>query len=209
PTSGRIHLPGSIQSQLALGTDLTEGILPDSLRFQKIAGRGRINLLFLIDTSGSILADHRFANVKGYIISLLENSYARKIHVAIIRYGGGTASLELPFTTSAELAAKKIEGLRGGGSTPLIPALGIAAGILDRMKEEHVHIYLLSDGRYDRSRTGHENRQIREFGSRCRAGDVPVTFINAGAATRTARARSAFLARLLQAECIPLEDLRA
>ena len=192
PASGRLSLPGSIQAQLTTGEDLTEGIREENRRYQKIAGRGRRNLLFLIDTSGSMLSDDRFATVKGCVIS-----------------GGGGASLDLPFTSSAELAAKRIESLKGGGSTPLVQALGIAGNLLDRMREEDLSIFLLSDGRYNRSQTGREVRQVREFGDFCRSREIPITFIDASPGNRTARERSLLFARQLHAAYRRLDDLRA
>ncbi len=208
PVSGRVHMPGSILTQLAQGGDLTEGVRPENVRYQKIAGRGRRNLLFLIDTSGSMLSADRFAVVKGCVISLLEDSYAKRVRVAVISYGGGGARLELPFTSSAELAAGRIGTLRGGGPTPLVEALGIAGRILDRMREENLSVWLFSDCRYNRS-TGSENRQIREFGAFCKARGIPVTLIDAAPAGKTARERAVFFAAQLQARRERLEDLRA
>ncbi len=207
PASRRIHFPGSMLTQLSQGQDLSDGIRRENLRYQKVVGRGRRNILFLIDTSGSMLSDDRFAMVKGCVISLLEGSYAKRIRIAVISFGGGRARLELPFTSSAELAAKRVKGLRGGGSTPLVPALVLAGNLLDRMRDENLSVYLLSDGRYNRNSTGREGRQIREFGDYCRARGVPITLIDAGPGTRTARERIVLFAAQLHAKHLRLADL--
>ena len=209
PVSGRVHMPGSILTQLSQGGDLTQGIRAENLRYQKIAGRGRRNLLFLLDTSGSMLSDDRFAIVKGCMISLLEDSYAKRVRIAVISYGGGGARLELPFTSSAELAAKRIGTLRGGGSTPLVEALGIAGGLLERMAGENLSVWLFSDGKYNRGATGRESLQVREFGAFCKARGIPLTLIDAAPDSKTARERAALFAAELRARPVRLEDLRA
>ena len=206
--SGSVHMPGSIQAQLSQGEDLSEGIRKENLRYRKIAGRGRWNILFLIDTSGSMLSDDRFAKVKGCVISLLEGAYAKRVRVAVISYGGGGARLDLPFTASTELAAKRIGSLKGGGSTPLVQALGLAGNLLERMRDESISIYLLSDGRYNRSTTGRENWQIREFGDFCKSRGIPITLIDAGNDSRTARERVALFTVQLHARYQRLENLR-
>ncbi len=208
PGPGGIHMPGSIQAQLSQGMDLKDGISGENLRYQKFAGRGRQNILFMIDTSGSTLSDDRFAKVKGCVISLLQNSYTKRVRVAVVSYGGGRARLDLPFTSSAELAAKCIEGLKGGGSTPLIPALGLAGNLLDRLTGEDCSVYLLSDCRYDRSRNGSEIRRIRAFGTFCRSREIPITLIDCSHEGRTARRRAELFASQLGARRFPLEELR-
>lgn len=208
PVSGRIHFPGSMLAQLSQGETVYEGIRESNLRYQKIAGRGRRNILFIIDTSGSMLTDNRFAKVKGCVISLLESAYAKRVRVAVISYGGSKARLELPFTSSAELAAERIGGLKGGGPTPIVQALGVAGNLLDRMREEDLSVYILSDGRYDHHTTGRENWQIREFGDFCLARKIPVTLIDAGTGRKTAKKRSQLLAAMLHASYQHLEDLR-
>ena len=208
PFSGRVHIPGSILAQLSEGGDLKAGIRRQHLRYCKVSGRGRRNYLFILDTSGSMVKDDRFSKVKGYVISLLESSYSRRVRVAVIGYGGGRSRLEVPFTTSAELAADRISSLRGGGSTPLIPALEAAGSLINRMRGEDLSVYILSDGRYDRHTTGRENWQINEFGNFCQSLSIPVTLINAGRTNKTSIKRTALLAAKLHAEYYQLEDLR-
>ena len=53
-----------------------------------------------------------------------------------------------------------------------------------------------------------ETRQIREFGELCRARGIPLTLIDAGPETKTARERSALLAAQLHAKYLRLNDLR-
>lgn len=208
PSSGRIHLPGSIAAQLSLGIGLEDGITSDGIRYQKMAGRGRRNILFVVDSSGSMVTDDRLAKVKGCVISLLKSTYAKRVRVAIIGYGGARARLVLPFTSSPELAAKHIGEMKGGGSTPLVDALGLAGGLMDRLRDEDLSIYLLSDGRYNRNATGRESHQIREFGNLCKARGIPLTLIDAGTDSKTARRRATLLAGMLQASYRRLDDLR-
>lgn len=208
PVSGLIHMPASMIAQLSQGENLSHGIRENCVRYQKIAGRGRRNILFIIDTSGSMLSDHRFAKVKGCVISLLESSYAKRVRVGIISFGGLKARLALPFTTSAELAASQIDSLKGGGTTPLIEALGIAGNLIADMREEDLSIYLLSDGRYNRTVSGREDWQIRAFGDFCKTREIPVTLIDAGSGKKTSKSRSERMAAMLHAAYQPLEELR-
>ena len=76
------------------------------------------------------------------------------------------------------------------------------------MRDEDLSVYILSDGRYDRHTTGHESRQISEFGNFCQARDIPVTLINAGRTNKTSIKKTTLLASKLHASYCQLEDLR-
>ncbi len=209
PASGRLHPAGSIQAQLAAGESLSDGVREENLRYWKNAGKARHYYLFLIDTSGSMLSRDRLAMVKGCVCALLEDAYVKRIRVAVISYGGGGARLDLPFTASQELAASRIGAMKGGGSTPLIPALSIAARLIEDLPDEDLQVILLSDGRYNRQQTGHEDRQIRDFGAFCRKRGAEILFVDAGPGNRTARERSRLFAAKLQAQYRRLDSLRA
>lgn len=208
PSSGELHLTGSIVSHLELGLNFSKGFSPDGMRYRKIAGRGRRNLLFIIDTSGSMLSEQRLALVKGCVVSLLQDAYAKRTRVALVSYGGARARLVLPFTSSAEMAARRIDEMKGGGGTPLVEALVIAAQLIDQAQDEPIEIVLLSDGRYNRGGS-YVSRRIRAFGDLCHRKRVPIRLIDAGGGKKTSQRRVRLLASLLHASCRPLDDLRA
>ena len=209
PSSGEVHVLGSVTSQLAHAGTLEEGVAPDNVRYRKITGRGRRNLLFLVDTSGSMLSAERLSMVKGCVTSLLQDAYQKRTRVAIVSFGGAHARLELPFTSSAEMAARRVEQMRGGGSTPLIEALGIASAAMETVPDEPVGVVLLSDGRYNRIAGVPSERLLREFGEYCAKRNAKILLVDAGHGGRTARKRAALLARALHAQYRQLADLRA
>lgn len=207
PSSGELHVVGSIVTQLQQGSTLETGLHEQNMRYRKVAGRGRRNVLFVIDTSGSTLAADRLALVKGCVISLLQDAYVKRTRVAIVGYGGAHARLVLPFTSSSEMAAKRIGAMPGGGGTPLVDALALAAGLIDRVDGEPVEIILLSDGRYNRNRASAE-RLIRSFGGFCKRKGIPVHLVDASSGGKTALKRIALLSGMLKADIRTLDDLR-
>ena len=206
--SGKIHLVDSVVARIAQGRDLKSPLDESDLRYQKIAGRARRNIVFVVDTSESMLAAERLAQVKGCVASLLEDAYVTRARVALVGYGGIRARLVLPFTSSAELAEQRIGGMRGGGTTPLMGALAIAAHLIEGLDGEPAEVILLSDGRYDRS-GAQATRRLRAFGAFCRRKHAVIHLVDAGSGKKTARRRTALLASLLQADFRTLDDLRA
>ena len=206
-SSGELHIVGSIIAQLEQGLDFGSGLDEGSVRYRKVAGRGRRNMLFVVDTSGSMLSDERLAQVKGCVISLLQDAYVRRTRVAIVGFGGARARLVLPFTSSPEMAARRIGIMKGGGGTPLVDALGIAAGLIDQLDGEPAEVVLLSDGRYNRGDASAE-RRLRAFGAFCKRNRVPVHLIDVGTGKKTSSRRVALLASKIKADLRTLDDLR-
>ncbi len=207
--SGEVHVLASVVSQLTQAGTLDGGVACENVRYRKIAGRGRRNLLFVVDTSGSMLSAQRLAMVKGCITSLLQDAYQKRTRVALVSYGGTNARLILPFTSSVEMAAKRVEEMRGGGPTPLIEALSIASALMEGVEGEPVSVILLSDGRYNRRSGVPSERLLREFGEYCAKRGAKVLLVDAGHGNKTARTRAMRLAHQLHAQYRQLSDLRA
>jgi len=94
-------------------------------------------ILFLVDASGSMGVKARMVASKGAVLSLLLDAYQKRDRVAMVTFRRGEATVNLPPTTSIELAAKLLGELPVGGRTPL------SAGLIKGF--DQVRIHLLKD----------------------------------------------------------------
>lgn len=124
---------------------------PAALREHVRAGREGLLLCLVVDASGSMGAQRRLARVKGALLELLRDAYARRDRVAIIAFRDGGAHLLVAPGAPVEQAAAAARSLPAGGRTPLAAGLAAAAELLVReaVREptQRAIAVVLSDGR--------------------------------------------------------------
>jgi magnesium chelatase subunit D len=99
-----------------------------SLTRQDIRGKIREKrignfIFFVVDASGSMGARGRMAASKGAVMSLLLDAYQKRDKVAMISFRRNEAAINLPPTTSVDLAGKLLAKMPVGGRTPLSAGL--------------------------------------------------------------------------------------
>lgn len=115
-------------------------------------------ILFIVDASGSMGANKRMIEVKGAILSLLNDAYQKRDKVGMIAFKKKEAEVVLEITRSVELAQKSLKVLPTGGKTPV--ALGLSKGyeiIKTNMRKDSDMlpvIVLVTDGRANSSVDG-------------------------------------------------------
>ncbi|HEV2769486.1 MAG TPA: ATP-binding protein, partial [Solirubrobacteraceae bacterium] len=97
----------------------------DTPREHVRAGRESALLCLVVDASGSMGARRRLARVKGALLEVLRDAYARRDRVAVIAFRDGDARTVAVPGAPVEQAAAAIRDLATGGRTPL--AAGLAA----------------------------------------------------------------------------------
>jgi len=143
-----------------LGGDQRLRIQAGDCRVTVSKQRSHTLTLFAVDASGSS-ALHRLAEAKGAVELLLAECYLRRDRVAVISFRGRSAELVLPPTRSLVRAKRSLDGMPGGGATPLAAAL-CAAGVLAdaaQRRGETVTLVVLCDGRANVSRDGNSGRE--------------------------------------------------
>lgn len=124
---------------------------PDALRFRpKRGGQSRLHLV-LLDTSGSTLGNRLFGRAKGLVSRLAERVYWAREQLAIVGFGNDRVEEVLAPRRAPKHLAELMNGLGGGGGTPMREALRQAENHLQRWRRRQpglrVHTYLLTDGR--------------------------------------------------------------
>jgi len=121
------------------------------LREHVRAGREGVLLCLVLDASGSMGARRRLARVKGALLGILRDAYARRDRVAVVAFRDGGAQLLVTPGAPLERAAEAVRALPTGGRTPLAAGLDAAELLLRReaMREpdRRAIAVVLTDGR--------------------------------------------------------------
>jgi len=123
------------------------GVLREHVR----SGRESVLLCLVVDASGSMGARRRLARVKGALLELLRDAYARRDRVAIIAFRDGDAHVLAPPGAPFERAAAVVRELPAGGRTPLAGGLRRAEQLIrdERVRSPHRRavVVVLTDAR--------------------------------------------------------------
>jgi magnesium chelatase subunit D len=115
------------------------------------AGRESAFLCLVVDASGSMGARKRLARVKGALLELLRDAYARRDRVGLIAFRDRSAEILINPGAPLEHAAEAIRMLPAGGRTPLAAGLEAAEHLIanEALREpgRRAIAVVLTDGR--------------------------------------------------------------
>ena len=106
-------------SKSGLSVTLTPADIREKIREKRLGNY----LFFTVDASGSMGARGRMAASKGAVMSLLLDAYQKRDRISLISFRRQEARLNLPLTTSVDLAGKLLAEMPVGGRTPLSAGL--------------------------------------------------------------------------------------
>ncbi len=121
------------------------------------AGSESVFLCLVVDASGFMGARRRLARVKGALLELLRDAYARRDRVGLIAFRDHSAEILIAPGAPLERAAEAIRMLPAGGRTPLAAGLDAAERLIanEALREpgRRAIAVVLTDGRvYDPAR---------------------------------------------------------
>jgi magnesium chelatase subunit D len=127
------------------------GAPAEHLRAPIRAGRESAFLCLVVDASGSMGARRRLARVKGALLELLRDAYARRDRVGLVAFRDRSAEIVITPGAPLERAADAIRNLPAGGRTPLAAGLDAAERLIanEALREpgRRAIAVVLTDGR--------------------------------------------------------------
>lgn len=134
-------------------------ITTDDFRVLRRSAPRRVTTIFVVDASGSH-AVGRLAEAKGAALAMLQSCYERRDRVAVICFGGDSATTVLAPTPAPARAAKELHLMPSGGGTPLASALLLTQGMVRQVTKEGdtPFLVLLTDGKANIALNGQAGR---------------------------------------------------
>ncbi|WP_343691041.1 VWA domain-containing protein [Chitinophaga sp.] len=140
PVSGNNY-----QTRDLLGT-VTNHLMTGStdIKYQRKASKASLSLLFLIDSSGSMIKDRQIAYIKGIITETITQHQHRRLRYGAIALAQGDAQLVSHYTTDTGKFIQSISRLSSGGKTNLKAGLQL---IQQMQPSDKTQLYIFTDGK--------------------------------------------------------------
>ena len=100
------------------------------LRRQPVQARGGRLHCFVLDCSASMATSGALARAKGVLLSLMDEAYRHRDHVALVCFAGQQVQLRLPPRKAGAWNDDWVAPIAGGGGTPLSQGVDKAAQVL-------------------------------------------------------------------------------
>lgn len=125
------------------------------LQFRHCTPDSNVCLIFLIDSSGSMVKDKQIAFVKGIINETIQKYRGKRImYAAVVLLNDGASVLVSP-TVNAEQVVDKMNGLHSGGKTNMKDGFLKVSEIIRFLKrpKPQFYLYVFTDGKVNKGTT--------------------------------------------------------
>jgi magnesium chelatase subunit D len=124
------------------------------VHYKKAVAQSKIHLVFLIDSSSSMVKNQQISFIKGLISETLLKFKNKKIVLSAVALQNGTATVILKLTQNIENFIAEIQQLRSGGKTNLKAGLSLVHQLLkSKTPQEETVFYVLTDGKINKGET--------------------------------------------------------
>ena len=173
----RSEIPATIE-KTDIRKTVTQYVATDRLEIKKKheAINAQPKVVFLIDSSGSMLKDKAISYVKGLVNKTIQQG--RKTSFAIIAIHHSKAQTLLPFSREAHKMEEVLNGLPIGGKTNMIAGFDQLSQLLNPTQRPNTQVFIMTDGRFNTGVPGNVLDETVRAGFRQLKGFSSVTVVD-------------------------------
>jgi Mg-chelatase subunit ChlD len=150
------HPFGTVTKGIDVLTSVKEYLITQKFKvhYKKAITQSKIHLVFLIDSSSSMVKNQQISFIKGLISETLHKFKNKKLMLSAVALQNGTATVILKLTQNIENFIAEIQQLRSGGKTNLKAGLSLVHQLLkSKTPQEETVFYVLTDGKINKGET--------------------------------------------------------
>ncbi|MFV8353304.1 VWA domain-containing protein [Flavobacterium sp. XS2P14] len=150
------HSFGEITTGIDVLSSVKEYLTTQKIKVQykKAVSQSKIHLVFLIDSSSSMVKNQQISFIKGLISETLLKFKNKKLLLSAVALQNGTATVILKLTQNIENFIAQVQQLRSGGKTNLKAGLSLVHQLLkSKTPQEETVFYVLTDGKINKGET--------------------------------------------------------
>jgi magnesium chelatase subunit D len=150
------HSFGAVTTGIDVLSSVKEYLITQKFKvhYKKAVAQSKIHLVFLIDSSSSMVKNQQISFIKGLISETLHKFKNKKLILSAVALQNGTATVILKLTQNIENFIAQIQQLRSGGKTNLKAGLSLVHQLLkSKTPQEETVFYLLTDGKINKGET--------------------------------------------------------
>ena len=157
---------------------VTQYVATDRLEIKKKheAIKACPKVIFLIDSSGSMIKDKAISYVKGLVNKTIQQSC--KTSFAIIAIHHSKAQTLLPFSREAHKMEEVLSGLPIGGKTNMVAGFDQLSRLLSPAQRLNTQVFIMTDGRFNTGASGNVLDETVRLGLQQLRGFSSVTVVD-------------------------------
>lgn len=150
------HPFGTLTTGIDILSSVKEYLITQRFKvhYKKAVSQSKIHLVFLIDSSSSMVKNQQISFIKGLISETLLKFKNKKIVLSAVALQNSTATVILKLTQNVEKFITEIQQLRSGGKTNLKAGFSLVHQLLkSKTPQEETVFYVFTDGKINKGET--------------------------------------------------------